>query len=154
MTLLQQVAAADAAALDLYRELLARDSNPKSGDAARLKAVMGELGLSPDDVRGDAAALSTARRLEVAVAQIPELDRKRIEASKALADYGEETHRLEYERSVRQGELDLESARIESRLHRLHESQQKLVLHRRQHARLFGGRADTEAPPEPVNMIG
>ena len=153
-TTMEQIAAADTAALDEYRSLLRRNNDPLPDDPARLKAVAAQLGFSPADVQADAVAMGTTHRLEKAVAEIPELDRERIEAGKALADYGDATRRIEYDRSVRQGELDLESARIEIRLRRLREQRGQLVVHRRKYPRLFDEPAAAAPPPEMTNLIG
>jgi sigma54-dependent transcription regulator len=50
--------------LATYRALLARRDEPQDGDADRLRDVMAAMGLTPDDVKADSAALSKAADLD------------------------------------------------------------------------------------------
>lgn len=130
-------ATADAGALLEYVELLRRERNPQPGDAERLKAVMVSLGLSAEDVRRDASDIAHAQRLEKSVASLPELDRKRIAAAKAMSDHGTETRRIAEQRRLRQAELDSDSSRADLVVRRAEEKKRELVVHKRKSPRLF-----------------
>ena len=138
MTLVQQLAAADSGALVEYRALLARDSSPQAGDADRLRAIMAQVGLSPEDVRNAAAAVAHAQRLETAIAELPELEKQRVAAGRAMSVFGEESRRIAYERAQHQTELDGESGRADIKVKRVREKTHELHAHRAAHARLFG----------------
>ena len=78
-SVLDQLGNREVVALRDYRAILSDVAGAaEPGDAERLEQIMAALSLSADDVRADAAGMREARRIEVVVAELPELDRRRI----------------------------------------------------------------------------
>ena len=155
-SVLSELGAREAEALRDYRHILRRDvaGTAEPGDPKRLEQIMAALSLSAADVRVDAGAMHEARRLETAAGKLGELETQRNAVARSANEWHDETKRIEQERDAHQRELSMEGARLDIRIRQAREQQGRLVVHKRNHARLFGGPTTGAAPPRVTNLLG
>jgi hypothetical protein len=148
----QESQEAHAKALDVYRETLQRDADPKPGDAKKLREAMATLGYGPDRLAADLATLRQAVSLEREAAGFtPELDEQHNAAWALLTSHNAESERIAAEREAERVHLNVEADRLSNRRDAARNAASKLTELKAANAALFGLQPQPKAEPDLVS---
>jgi vacuolar-type H+-ATPase subunit I/STV1 len=158
-TLIEEVTAASgtdrADALARYAELLARNDQPRQGDAQALREAMKALGKTAGDLAADLDVLNRAASLDAQVAGVEAIDREIQEAAAAVETAMVEHRRVTTEQNARLRDASARLNGLHNRQRAAEDARRELHELRRRHFSLFGLPEVKAAPTEePVQVFG
>ena len=119
-----------------YREILLRDD---PADAKALRRIMGDEGITPEQLTVDQGILRKAESLAAeAAGETPEFTAALEKACQTLREFNAETERIAVERERERQRLDIEADRKLTRRDTMRDAGRKLAELQRQHGALFG----------------